>query len=71
MRARLEDLLDLRSPEVADRASLCCDVKVREGGREPVVMYGHDVWWDARGSDSRREDEFVRTESIRSAERCL
>jgi hypothetical protein len=64
--ARLEDFLDLRTPKVMDRASFCGDVQVREGGREPVVMYGHDIMWDTRGRDSRREDGFVVTASIRS-----
>ena len=43
MVTRLEDFLDLRAPKVIDRASFCREVQVREGGREPVVMYGHDI----------------------------
>jgi hypothetical protein len=62
-----EDFLDLRAPMVVDRASFCSDVQVREGGCEPVVMYGHDIRWDTRGRDFCREDGFVVTASIRSS----
>ncbi len=67
MAAGLEDFLDLRGPEVVDRASFHCDVQIRQGGREPFVMYRHDIWWDARGRDSRREDGFIFTASTRSS----
>jgi hypothetical protein len=67
MAAGIEDFLDLRGPEAVDRAFVCGDVQVREGCREPVVVYGQYVWWDACGSNSRREDGFVYTASIRSA----
>ena len=48
----MEDFFDLRASKVMGRALFCGDVQVREGSREPVVMYGHDIWWDTRGRDS-------------------
>ncbi len=67
MAAGLEDFLDLSVSEVVDRASFHGDVQAREGGREPFVMYGHDIRWDTRGRNSRGEDGFVVTASIRSS----
>ncbi len=68
---QMEDFLDLWAPKVMDRASFCGDVQVREGGCEPVVMYSHDIRWAIRGRDSRREDGFVVTASIRSTENLV